>query len=272
MQQMGTVSGVLAAVYLGIAGSMYLFQNQMVFLPGIPGREVTATPAAIGLAFEPVTITTQDGEALDAWFIPAPDARLTVIHFHGNAGNIGHRLEFVELFHTLGVNLLLFDYRGYGRSSGKPTEQGTYHDAEAVWRHLTQQRGIAPERIVLHGQSLGGGVAAWLAARTAPAGLVLESSFTSAPDLGQQLYPWLPVRLLSRIRYDSRAALAQVRSPVLVIHSRDDEIIPFSHGRQLFEAAPEPKRFVELRGDHNGAFMLSRDVYERGWREFLGAL
>ena len=275
------LTGVLmavAATYLAVCAALYLLQDRLLFLPGIPEREVTATPAALGLRFEDVALTAADGVRLHGWWVPAveaagaPQARFTLLHFHGNAGNIGHRLELLEIFHALGLNVLLFDYRGYGRSDGTPSEAGLYLDAEAAWDHLTRVRGLDPASIVIHGQSMGGAVAAWLAARKPAAGLVLESAFTSVPDVAGDLYPWLPTRWLSRLSLDTRAELARVRSPVLVIHSRGDEIIPFAHGEALHAAAPEPKRFVELAGDHNSAFWISRETYARAWGEFLAAL
>lgn len=272
MKPVGTFLTLAAAIYLATAALMYFAQDGLLFLPNIPGREIAATPAAVGLPYEETVLTTEDGVSLSAWWVPATQARATVVHFHGNAGNIGDRLELLQIFNALGLNVLLFDYRGYGKSTGSPSEDGVYRDAQAVWRHLTRERGLAPEQIVLHGQSLGGAVACWLAAHERPAALILESSFTSAPDLAAELYPWLPVRLLARLRFNTRELLEGVTAPVLVIHSRDDEIIPYAHGQRLFEAAREPKRMLEIRGDHNGGFWISREVYESGLRAFLDSL
>lgn len=272
MKPVGTFLTLAAAIYVAAAALMFFAQDGLLFLPGIPGREIAATPAAVGLPYEEIVLTTEDGVSLSAWWVPAAPARATLVHFHGNAGNIGDRLELLQVFHALGLNVLLFDYRGYGKSTGSPSEDGVYRDAQAVWRHLTRERGLAPGQIVLHGQSLGGAVACWLAAREHPAALILESSFTSVPDLAAELYPWLPVRLLARLRFNTRECLERVTAPVLVIHSRDDEIIPYAHGQRLFEAAREPKRMLELRGDHNGGFWVSREVYESGLRAFLDSL
>ncbi len=266
-----TLSGVLiavAAAYAAVCAALYLLQDRMLFLPGMPGREISATPAALSLRFEEVAPVAADGVRLHGWWVPAPDARLTLLHFHGNAGNIGHRLDLLQIWSSLGVNVLLFDYRGYGRSDGAPSEAGLYLDAEAAWEHLTKARALAPAAIVIHGQSMGGAVAAWLAARRPAAALVLESAFTSVPDIAGDLYPWLPTRWLTRLRLDTHE-LARVRSPVLVIHSRDDEIIPFAHGEALHAAANAPKRFVALAGDHNSGFWISREVYAGALREFF---
>lgn len=260
---------VAVAVYVALGAFMYFFQSRLLYLPNIPSRAHMATPAALGLDYDSVRIDTDDGVTLDAWFVPAANARGTLLFFHGNAGNIGDRLESLAIFHRLGLNCLIIDYHGYGKSEGSPGEAQSYLDAEAAWEHLLQARGFKPEEIVIFGRSLGGGVAAWLAARVKPAGLILESTFTSVPDMAAKVYPFFPVRLLARIRLDAKTAVASVTAPVLVIHSAGDEIVPLGHGRALFDAAPEPKRFLELRGGHNDGFLVSRDIYVAGLSKFL---
>lgn len=168
------------------------------------------------------------------------------------------------------LNVLMFDYRGYGRSEGSPDEKGTYLDAEAAWRYLVEQRRERAGQIVIHGRSLGGAVAAHLAGDHTPAALVLESTFSSIPDLAARLYWWLPVRWLSKFHYRTAERVAAIQCPVLVIHSRDDDLIPFEHGRHIFEAAPQPKRFLEIRGSHNSAFLDSESTYAPALRAFLG--
>lgn len=269
MRWMAAMLGWGAAVYVGLALYLYAFQERFIYFPDLPSRQVTATPADIGLAFEAVRLGTADGETLAGWYIPAPAARGTLLYLHGNGGNIGHRLDPIAVFHRLGLNILIIDYRGYGASTGKPGEEGTYQDALAAWDYLTQEKRHPPDRIVLFGESLGGSIAAWLAARQTPAGLVLYASFTSVPELAQALYPIFPAALLARYRYDTRAALGSVRCPLLILHSTDDEIIPFSHGQALLTAAREPKRLVELRGGHNDALLLSREVYSQAVGAFL---
>jgi hypothetical protein len=260
---------ILLAVWVGLALYMFVFQAQFVYFPS---RDIEATPAQVGLEFETVCIATADGEQIHAWFVPCQAQRGTVLFCHGNGGNISHRLDNLLILNKMGFSVLLFDYRGYGQSSGRPSEHGTYADAQAAWDYLTRQRGLSPDTIVLHGQSLGGAVAAWLAARTAPAALVLESAFTSMPDAGRDVYPYLPVRLLCRFRYATARQLETVRCPVIVIHSRDDEIVDFRHGQALFRAAPEPKRFVEITGSHNDGFLASGERYCRALDEALHAL
>lgn len=260
--------GILAAAYGGFALLLAIFQSRLVFYPET-GREVVATPGQIGLQYEDIQLKTADGIGLHGWYIPAPQPRGTVLFLHGNAGNISHRLDSVQMFHRLGYSTLIFDYRGYGNSGGTPSEQGTYRDAEAAWRYLTEQRHTPSCRIVLFGESLGGAVAAWLAARQRPAALVIASGFTSVPDLAQQLYPYLPVRWLARIRYDTRESLRSVTAPVLVAHSPEDDIIPFEHGRALFAAAHPPKQFLELAGGHNDGFIFMRETWVRALGDFL---
>jgi len=269
MRWLAAALGWGLAVYAGLALYLYVFQARFVYFPELPSRRVEATPTDIGLAFETVRLDTADGEKLAGWYIPAPAARGTLLYLHGNGGNIGHRLDPIAVFHRLGLNVLIIDYRGYGASSGKPSEEGTYQDALAAWRYLTQQKHHPPERIVLFGESLGGSIAAWLAARHAPAGLVVYASFTSVPEMAQALYPMFPAARLARYRYDTRAALKEVNCPLLILHSRNDEIIPFSHGQALLAAAHEPKRLVELRGGHNDALLVSEEVYAREIEAFL---
>jgi len=268
------ILGVLAAAYGGLSLWLYFFQSHLVFYPEVD-RKVAATPSQISLPYEDLHLKTSDGIDLHGWYIPALQPRGTVLFLHGNAGNISHRIDSVRMFHRLGYSTLIFDYRGYGNSSGAPTEEGTYRDAEAAWRYLTEQRHISSCHIVLFGESLGGAVGAWLAARQKPdaqkpAALVIASGFTSVPDLGQKLYPYLPVRWLARIRYDTRKNLRSVTAPVLIAHSPEDEIIPFEHGRALFAAANPPKQFLELAGGHNDGFIFMREAWVRVLEDFLG--
>jgi fermentation-respiration switch protein FrsA (DUF1100 family) len=262
---------LLAAVFLyaALAGYVYVMQPRLIFYPDMPGRTLEATPAAVGLAFEDVSLTTADGEQLHGWYVPHDAAHATLLFCHGNAGNISHRLDSILLFHELGLNVLIFDYRGYGRSSGTTSEQGTYRDADAAWQYLVGARGIPPQRVVLFGRSLGAAVASDLAVRTQPGAVILESAFTSVPDMAARLYPWLPVRWLASYRYDNAAKIRNISVPVLVMHSRDDEIIPFAHGERLYALAKEPKRLFELRGGHNDGFHVSRDEYRPVVGDFI---
>ena len=247
---------------------VFLYQPRLVYFPQVE-RELTATPRAAGLDYEDVTLTTADNVKLHGWWVPSRNARGTILLMHGNAGNISHRLGYLTMFNRLGYSVLLFDYRGYGKSGGHPDEEGTYRDAEAAWLHLAATRNVAPRDIVMVAESLGGGVATWLALKYPPRALVLASTFRSVPDLGAQIYPWLPVRLLARITYDNLGRIAKVDAPVLIAHSRDDDVIPFAHGEALFAAAREPKQMLVLAGGHNDGFLFTRDAWIAAVGAFL---
>lgn len=264
------VLGILAAAYAGLGLALFALQSGMVYYPEI-GREMVATPRQAGLDYEDVQLVTADGVALHGWFVPASPSRGTVLFLHGNAGNISHRLDSLLMFHRLGYSTLIIDYRGYGNSGGKPSEQGTYRDAEAAWHHLTETRKTPSDTIVLFGESLGGAVAAWLATQHRPGALVIASGFTSVPDLAAKFYPFLPVRWLSRFDYDTRAYLRAVEAPVFIAHSPEDEIIPYQHGLELYAAARPPKQFLELGGGHNEGFIFARESWVQALGEFLKA-
>ena len=242
---------VLLVACLLLIPMLRWFEHNQVFHPD---RFLTATGAELGRPFEDVTFKTSDGLTLNGWFYPAyinsPRAQLAVLFCHGNAGNIGHRLDTCRALLGTGVSVFVFDYRGYGRSEGRPSEEGTCCDAQAACQWL-RQRGFAGTNIIAYGESLGGGVAAELAVRETVGALVLQSTFTSIPDIAADLFPWLPVRMMTTVRYDTRSKLPRLRIPVLVMHSRMDEIVPFHHGQQNFAAANEPKIFCELLGSHN---------------------
>ena len=232
----------------------------------IPSRNLEAKPSDMGLSYEDVVLTTEDMVSLHAWWVPSDKPVATLLFCHGNAGNISHRLESIRIFHELDLNVLIFDYRGYGRSTGRPSEEGTYRDARAAYAHA---RSIG-HPVVIFGRSLGGAIAIDLASRVDDAAaLIVESSFTSTVAVGKDIYPFLPVTWIVTILYDSISKIPAVRCPVLVIHSPDDDIIPYHHGRELFEAAPETKHFLEISGDHNGGFFDSGSVYTDGIRRFL---
>lgn len=248
---------------------LFFVQPRLIYFPDMPSRELGPGPNSVGLAYESVDIVTEDNIRLHGWYVPVPEPRGVVLFFHGNAGNISHRLDSLKIFHELNFSTLIFDYRGYGQSGGKVSEQGTYLDAEAAWRFLAGERGIPASQIVLFGRSLGAAIAAYVASRHDPVALIVESGFVSVPEMAAQLYPWLPARRLARIRYPTVEFLAAVSCPVLIVHSRDDEIIPFAQGESLFEHAGEPKQFLALRGGHNDGFLISRRSYLDGLDAFL---
>jgi uncharacterized protein len=243
-------------------------KNRLLFYPQ---KQLVATPAAAGLAYEDLYIRTDDGVSLNAWWVPAPSARGTVLFCHGNGGNISYLIGTIGIFNSLKLNVLVFDYRGYGRSGGAPSEEGTYLDAKAVWDHLTVARKIDAGSIVVIGRSLGGPIAAWLCRDRKPAALVMESTFTKAADVADYHYRIAPGRLIFCDTYDAAAHLSRARCPVLVVHSPEDEIIPYQLGKKLFQIAPGIRRLLVIHGPHNEGFMRSLDSYAAGLDHFVSA-
>ncbi len=261
---------ILAALfYAGFTALIFFTQSSLIYYPNIAGRNLSATPERYRLAYEDVELLTGDGVRLHGWFLPSDNARGTLLFFHGNAGNISHRLDSLVIFNRLDLDVFIIDYRGYGQSEGKATEAGTYLDAEAAWTYLVETRGVDPGEIVVFGRSLGASVAAWLANRRQPAALILESSFSSVPSMAQRLYPFLPVKWLARFSYDTRRYVSNISFPLLVVHSPQDDIIPYAEGRLVFDAAPPNKQFLDIRGDHNGGFLVSGEAYTEGLRRFI---
>jgi len=260
---------LLVLFYLLINLFLFLFQSRLVFFPR---KEISTTPAILGIPYENIYFFAEDGIKLNGWYIPSDSARGVILFCHGNAGNISHRLESIKLFSRLKMSVFIFDYRGFGRSEGKPGEKGTYIDAEAAWTFLIDSKNINPRSIVVFGESLGGAIAADLATKKPIGGLIIESTFTSISDLGSEIYPFLPVRLLSRYKYDTLEKIKTIRCPKLLIHSRGDEMIPFNHGRKLFEAALEPKEFLEMTGTHNEGFSTASGKYESRIDSFLNRI
>lgn len=274
MAEAGVVILIIAiGAYAGLGLLLYSQQSRLIHLPGIHGRALTATPADIGLDWENVRLTTEDDVTLHGWYLPAPaEPHFTLLFFHGNASNISHRLETLATFHEIGVATLIIDYRGFGQSEGQPSEEGLYRDAEAAWRYLVEERDIAPRAIIASGRSLGAAVAAHLAVHRPVGGLVLESAFTSIPDIAAERYPMFPVRWLVRVEYPTRSLVERVEVPVLVVHSTEDDLIPYRHGQAIYGAAPSPKQFLALRGGHNDGFLQSQSVYVAGLSDWLNRL
>lgn len=256
-----------AVSYLIFTAAMYFFQARLVFAPfGSYDR----TPASMGLIYEDIVLKTPDGVTLRGWFVPAENARAVVLFCHGNAGNMSHRVETLELLHRMNLITFMFDYRGYGESGGSPTEKGVYTDAETAWKWLTEERGVPIDNLIIMGRSLGGPIASWLAAKHPPKALILESTFTSIVDMGKKRYPWLPVALLSRFRFATIDYIRKISCPLLVIHSPVDDFVSYEFGQRLFEAANEPKTFLEITGPHNNGFLQSGDIYFNGLDAFIG--
>jgi len=260
---------IAIVIYLVLVILMVVFQSRFIYFPE---RRIYETPRIIGLPFEDVSFEASDGVKLSGWFIPAEKPAGVILFCHGNAGNISHRLDSIQIFHSLGLSTFIFDYRGFGQSDGKVTEKGTYLDAEAAWNYLVGKKQAAPSEIIIFGRSLGGAVASWLAKEHTPKGLIIESTFSSVQDIAADLYPYLPVKLLARFHYNAVDYIRRVKCPLMVIHSRNDDIIPFKHGRRLFEAAHEPKEFLEITGSHNEGFLTSGGFYVDGLNSFISKL
>lgn len=244
------------------------FEHKQVYQPS---RHWDATGADLGRAWENVIFRSSDAVELSGWFFPAAPAAsegLAVLVCHGNAGNISHRLRLAQLLLELDLSVFVYDYRGYGRSAGSPSEEGTYLDAEAAYQWLLN-KGFRPEQILLLGESLGGAVATELAVRKPARGLILVSTFTSVPDLGRELFPWLPVTRLCSVQYDSVAKLGRIGVPLLILHSREDTLVGYRHAERLFQAAHQPKILWEIAGDHNDALFVAPRKLQEGIRRFM---
>ena len=248
------------------------FEHSQVYAPS---RVLETAATDLGRPCEDVWFEAKDGVRLNAWFYPAASAsrraRLVFLLLHGNVGNISHRLGWYRAWLELGVSVFALDYRGYGRSEGRASEEGTYLDAQAGY-HWLRQKGFAPEHIIALGKSLGGGPAVELALREALGGLILQNTFTSIAQVGGELFPWLPVRWIHTIKYDTHQKLPQIHVPVLVAHSRTDEVIGFHHAERNFAAANEPKMFLEILGNHTSTLEAGREKYLAGLNQFLMTL
>jgi fermentation-respiration switch protein FrsA (DUF1100 family) len=235
-----------------------------------PSRNVYAQASELGQPVEE-TFINSGSERLHVWFFPAQtDALHTNKVFlvtHGNAGNITHRLDLAETLLDAGGAVLLLEYRGYGQSTGRPSESGFYQDAAAAYDFLLA-KGFTATNIIAFGESLGGAVAAQLAAMKPTGGLILLSTFTSLPDLGSELFPWIP-RFLGSLRFNTLERIPKVNVPILIIHSRADTIIPFHHGEKLHAAALEPKMLVEIDADHNDTFVDEQEAVTKAVEKFL---
>lgn len=269
-RMMQSIFFILIISWLLLSLLLYFYQPKLVFHPLF---EIEATPELISLDYEDLSLATSDGETINAWWIPHPEAKANLLFFHGNAGNISHRLDSINIFHQLGLSVLIIDYRGYGKSTGTPSEQGSYIDAETAWDYLTKEKEIPDKDIILFGRSLGGAVATWLAAKQSAAALIIESTFTSIADMGKHYYPYLPTSLLARIEYLSIERIANIKTPILVIHSQSDEIVPYQYGQKLFEKAKtettNEKSFLEIIGGHNEGYLISGKQYTDGLNRFI---
>lgn len=251
-----------AIVYGVLCAFLYSRQETLLFLPE---RAHVATPDKLGMEYDDVTFVSRDGTRLHGWFLPSKGpSRATVIHCHGNGGNVSYLGSTLGLLHDRGFATLAFDYRNYGESGEGPwSEQAIYEDADAAWIWLTKTRGVDPGSVVFWGQSMGGGVCSWLAREKGGKALVLESTFTTLPAAAAEIYWYVPVQLLSRYRFGTIDRLPAIEMPIAVAHAIDDDIIPIEHGRRNFDAIRGRKLFVELRGGHNDGFDLTPGAMDR---------
>ena len=259
---------VILIVLLGLVlGRAYFFQDDLIF-PRT--HDIYRTPADVPFLWDYEDIYVDvNGEKTHGWLIERENARGYALFSHGNAGNIADRLESIQLLRRLGFSVLAYDYGGYGYSEGRPSQQRIYADVEAMWSYLIGERGIEPEMIVLFGRSLGGSATAHLASKVKPAAVVLESTFTSIPDVVRSLPLGFLLAPCVRHPLPSIEKIKDIHAPLLVIHSKEDDIIPYELGRALFEAANSPKTFFEIRGGHNDGFVLSMKNYMEAWELFL---
>lgn len=261
---------VLAIAYVVFLLLLYFNQSQLIYRPS---REVVNTPKTIGLDYQDVQLVTQDQVKLSAWFIPARNndaiGKAVILYCHGNGGNISHRLSYLPIFHGENLATFIFDYRGYGHSEGTPTEVGTYADVEAAWHYLTVTKQIPAYKIIVYGESLGGAIATYIAQKHQVGGLILASTFTAITDRAAELYPFFPIRWISKFSYNSLERMPTIKTPILVIHSSEDRIVPFHHGQALYEAANQPKMFVKIQGDHSNGFIDSLITYRTGIEKFV---
>lgn len=256
--------GCLAAVVVFVVAIRFLEKFSIYF----PMKTLEADPRAFGLVYEDVYFETADHQRLNGWYFPVPGAAQTLLFFHGNAGNISHRLEKIILFRELGLSVFIFDYRGYGKSQGIPSETGFYRDADAAYEYLTKKRGLSAAQVLLYGESIGGAVAVDLASHKEVKALITEETFSSVKDMAPRVLPWVPPFVLGS-KFDSVSKIRSLRCPKLIVHSTDDEIVPYALGEKLFEAAGPPKQFLRIEGGHNTAFLESRQAYLDGIGDFL---
>ena len=257
----------LAAVILFLALYLRYFERHSIFFPM---KEMLCFPEEAGLVYEDIYFQVSDKVRLNAWFLPCKEARYTLLFCHGNAGNLGHRLAKLKFFHDLGLDVFIFDYRGYGRSKGLPSEIGIYRDAQAAYDYLLSRK-IAPEYIISYGESIGGAVAVDLASKNKVGALIIADTMTSAKEMVEELFIIVPYWVFST-RFDSRSKIKKITVPKLMVHSVNDEIVPYNLGKRLFEAAPEPKEFVKIRGGHNSCFFESNGVIRERIADFLRRL
>ncbi len=256
----------IACIFLGV----YVRHLETVNLFH-PSRDVTVTPKEAGMDFEDIYFSTEDHVRLNGWLVKTPvhpEQAATLLFCHGNAGNNSYRVEKIAAFHELGVNVFIFDYRGFGKSQGRPSEKGMYTDTVSAYDYLQGRKDIAKERIFVYGASMGGVAAVDLASRRPVTALIADSTFTSAKDMARVIAPFVPTFIM-KTRLDNAQKITGIKVPKLFIHSPDDATVPFYLGKKLFEMASEPKEFLKTSGSHGEGFSLSKDISLKGIKDFL---
>ncbi len=266
---MSVIVGIAAGLALVVVG-IRLFEGRFIYFP-LRYPAGFEPPEKYGLRVEEVWLRAEDNVRLNAWYLPSPSASKVLLVFHGNATNLGTDLPRLQFFARLGVSLFEVDYRGYGKSEGSPDEAGLYRDANAAYQYLVATRSYKPRDILLHGQSLGGAVAIDLASRRECGGLIVESSFTSAREMARRMFLLPLLEYIPKSRFDSLRKIGQVRCPVLIVHGTQDQLIPFSMGQELYQAAREPKSFLSVEGaGHADSFVVDSARYLERLGKFLG--
>lgn len=264
------LKGFLQPIFLFIVFSFILIayfryiESRSVFYPA---REIEYSPKELGLDFQEVFFKAPDDTELCGWFMAKENARYTVLFCHGNAGNISHRIEKLKFFNELGCSVFIFDYRGYGKSRGRPSESGIYLDVRGAYDYLLSRK-ISSEQIIGYGESIGTAVIIDLAKQYEMKGLIIDSAMSSARDMVKAIYPFLPYWIFAS-RLDSENKIKSIKIPKLVIHSINDEIVPFKLGRKLYESALEPKEFLQIHGGHNSCFFESENILRKKIADFL---
>jgi fermentation-respiration switch protein FrsA (DUF1100 family) len=237
-----------------------------------PLSKIEQTPQDWDMQYEPVKITMPDGVTLSAWYLPHPQAKKTVLFFHGNGGNISYRGDSLYIFNKLGLNTLIIDYPGYGESEGTPSEKSLYQSADAAWHYLVDDKKLSSKDIIIFGRSLGGAVAADLASRVEASGLIMESTFSSTRDIVDMAFPLLTHLIYLRYSFNTISKIKNINVPILMIHSPEDDVIPFELGYKVFQKIKTRKYFVKISGNHNEGFMQSIALYMPALREFISII
>lgn len=255
----------VAAAFLWLFLYVKYLEKKTVFFPE---KDILLSPEEAGLSYENVFIKTVDGIGLNGWYIPYEKAKYTILFFHGNAGNISYRLDKMMVVRSLGFNIFMVDYRGFGLSQGQPTEKGLYLDAEAAYSYLRQKRNLRPENIIVYGSSLGSAVAVDLAIKEDVKALILEGIFSCAKDVAARRYPYLPAFAFS-YRFDTLQKIKQIKVPKLFLHSVTDEVLDIQMAIKVFKAASEPKKFIKLHGEHATCYNESKDEFLKAIGSFI---